>query len=217
MNISGGDIRLAHWIITIFEVIEKRINMKKNELMDEILAVLQLVKDDSKSLEKIHEFLMEEIYEEPQPDEIPGKYKNAVSSIAENLLAGFISYFNPDTGEVEEIPEKFDIDPEDFEIMTGDSPDDYELKHFSWENCIRFEPLHSSDSYRIMERFLDEVEDKSLRDKLDYALSNRKPFANFKHIVESSAYRQQWFDFRQKEWEYYVWDEMKYKLSDDNA
>jgi len=63
-----------------------------------------------------------------------------------------------------------------------------------------------------MEYFIDEIDDNNLQNRLINALNRRKPFANFKYIVETSKYRQQWFDFRQKQWEYYVWDILKNEL-----
>ena len=36
-------------------------------------------------------------------------------------------------------------------------------------------------------------------------MNNRKPFANFKNIIDNSGeFRQQWFDFKQKQLEKYV-------------
>ncbi len=36
------------------------------------------------------------------------------------------------------------------------------------------------------------------QDKLFDQLSNRKPFQNFKFMIDSSEYRQDWFDFKKK-------------------
>jgi hypothetical protein len=59
-----------------------------------------------------------------------------------------------------------------------------------------------------MENFVDEVNDINLQGKLINAL-RKKPFANFKYLVENSDYRQQWFDFRKTQYEFYVWDIIK--------
>jgi hypothetical protein len=55
-----------------------------------------------------------------------------------------------------------------------------------------------------MEAFTDEVKDHRLKEDLIKILNRRSPFANFKAEIESSAYRQVWFDFRTRWFEDYV-------------
>lgn len=180
--------------------------MNKNQLQNEILAIIRTVFDDKKALEKIHAFLIAEIYEEPEPEKIPTKYKKVVSEIADGLSAGLICFFNPDTFEVEDIPKELAYDPEEFEMMTGETFESAGLKHENWENCVTIEPMESHDLFKIMEYFVDEVKDINFQEKLTNVLNRKKPFANFKYLVENSDYRQQWFDFRQAKYEFYVWD-----------
>ena len=180
--------------------------MNKTQLQNEILAIIRTVFDDKKALEKIHAFLIAEIYEEPEPEKIPTKYKKVVSEIADGLSAGLICFFNPDTFEVEDIPKELAYDPEEFEMMTGETFESAGLNHENWKNCVTIEPIESRDSFKIMEYFVDEVKDINLQEKLINALNRNQPFANFKYLVENSDYRQQWFDFRQAKYEFYVWD-----------
>lgn len=180
--------------------------MNKQKLLDDILSVLQTIRDDKSKLEKLHNFVMEEIYEEPEDSKIPEKLQKLVSGIADSLTAGFVSYVNPDTWEVEEIPQYALEEPEDYEAMTGESAGDFLMKHQEWENCVEIEPLGSNDSFKIMERFVEQVPDANLQKKLMDALNRRRPFANFKRIVDNSDYRQDWFAFRQKRLEQYVYE-----------
>jgi len=182
--------------------------MKRNmpQLLDDILSVLQTIREDNSKLEKLHDFVMEEIYEEPEEPKIPEKLQKAVSGIADSLTAGFVCFVNTDTWEVEEIPRHALEEPEDYEAMTGESTDDFRLKHQEWKKSIEIEPPESYDSFKIMERFAKNVPDTNLREKLMDALSMRRPFANFKSIVDDSDYRQVWFDFRQKRLEQYVYE-----------
>ena len=180
--------------------------MNKNQLQNEILGIIRTIFEDKNALEKIHHFLLEEIYVEPKPDEIPEKYKKVVHEIAGSLSAGLICYFNPDTLEIEDLPETMVLDPEEYEMMTGESANSLKLKHTNWKNCIEIEPMESHESFKIMEYFIDEVTDNHLREKLIDALNRKKPFANFKYLVENSECRQQWFDFKQNQLEQYVWD-----------
>ncbi|HKK81942.1 MAG TPA: hypothetical protein VJ909_06830 [Prolixibacteraceae bacterium] len=59
--------------------------MKADELRNNILAILSTVRDDADKLQKINDFMMSEIYEEPQPEEIPEKYRKVVHDIAKNI------------------------------------------------------------------------------------------------------------------------------------
>lgn len=180
--------------------------MNLDTLQNEILGIIRTVFDDKEKLQKIHSFLLEEIYTEPGIEEIPEKYKKLIFKIADELLAGFVCFLNPDTLEIESMPEIFLQDPEEFELITGGSADDFGGNHKSWSKCIEIEPMHSHESYKVMENFTDQLEDTTFQQKLFNALNRRKPFANFKFLVENSDYRQQWFDFRLKQWEYYVWN-----------
>ena len=48
---------------------------------------------------------------------------------------------------------------------------------------------------------------------LERVLNNRNPFANFNHLIHSSDFRQDWFDFRQRQLEQYVWREIEYGIN----
>jgi|AntAceMinimDraft_1070359.scaffolds.fasta_scaffold02543_1 hypothetical protein len=55
-----------------------------------------------------------------------------------------------------------------------------------------------------MEGFFESVEDLEFKVKLQHSLNNKKPFQNFKRLVDNSYYRQDWFDFKKKTLERYV-------------
>lgn len=59
--------------------------------------------------------------------------------------------------------------------------------------------MPSRDSFIIMEGFVDQVRDRNLKNRLLRALNNRKPFKNFKYLIDDSEYREQWFDYRRQE------------------
>jgi transcription termination factor NusB len=194
--------------------------MNAQQLLNEILPILHSVKEDKEKLQKILDFLLEEIFEEPEENEpeIPEKFRKLVHDVAENIDCGLVCFINPETLEVEEIPKEmvdglsyFSINPE-FEDEDEEDEDGQKFLHEDWENCITVEPRESSESFKIMERFVDVVNDKSLKNKLVNALNNRKPFANFKNIVESSNYRKEWFAFKQHQLEIMVWEELQFEL-----
>ncbi len=58
------------------------------------------------------------------------------------------------------------------------------------------EQEHSSTAFRVMESFAETVADNRLKGRLTDALERKKPFANFKIIIDNSAVREQWFAYR---------------------
>ena len=125
-----------------------------------------------------------------------------------------VCFLNLDTLETEDVaPEWLDEDF-DFELKTGVSKDEMDIfKHNDWENSLKFEPLESSESFRIMEYFTSQLKNIPLQNKLINALNNRKPFANFKfHIDNSGEFRQQWFNVKQKQLEKHVKTLLEIKL-----
>ncbi len=56
--------------------------------------------------------------------------------------------------------------------------------------------------------FVDQVDDKRLKEDLIKILNRKSPFANFKMEVESSNHRQKWFDFRTKSNEDYIREQL---------
>jgi hypothetical protein len=78
-----------------------------------------------------------------------------------------------------------------------------------WKDYLVLEKMDSSEAFRLMEGFIDELEDEKMQEDLAKVLNRKSPFANFKAEVESSPYRQQWFDFRDKKYQEYVEELLK--------
>jgi hypothetical protein len=179
---------------------------KVNELLNQILPILHSVKDDEEKLQQILDFLLEEIYEEPDDKvEIPEKYRELVRKIAESIDCGMICYINPVTLEMEDIPNSLPGEYNALDEEDEDEDDMLNLQHLKWDKCITVEPPESSESFGIMEGFVSEVDDTKLQKQLINALSNRRSFAKFKRIVESSSCGKEWFAFKQQKLEEYVW------------
>ncbi|MBG0782209.1 MAG: hypothetical protein H0S84_08070 [Bacteroidales bacterium] len=128
--------------------------------------------------------------------ELPEKFAELVNPIAQAIDAGFICYLNPETMEMEEIPKQLIDDPQAYEMSTGINPEEEELKHETWDTCYVFEPLDSGESFKIMEHFVHRMEDEILQEELFYVLAHRKPFANFKALIDNSDYGERWFSFK---------------------
>ena len=189
--------------------------MKTDQLLNQILPILHSVKDNEEKLQQILDFLLEEIYEDPDDEVvIPEKYRNLVHDVAESIDCGMICFINPETLEMEDVPktlldEGFMFDEEEDE----EEDNMMNMKHHKWEKCITVEPPESSESFRIMEDFVSEIDDKKLQKQLINALENRRPFANFKYVVEGSSYRKEWFAFKQQKLEEYVWRDLSSDLN----
>lgn len=65
---------------------------------------------------------------------------------------------------------------------------------------VEIESMDASESFKLMEEFIDTVEDTSLQDKLDRALSKSKPFRDFKSVIDNGGpYREKWFVFKHQQ------------------
>ena len=122
------------------------------------------------------------------------------------------SYINLQTLAVE-------INPE--EILEYQKEGNWNQEGFDDEDkYLPIETIGSSESFRFMEAFAETLKDKNLQSRLIQSLEGKKPFANFKVVVENSPARQAWFDFRNnqhtsraKEWiEDYAPDELKERI-----
>jgi hypothetical protein len=189
--------------------------MKNDELLNQILPILHSVKDDEEKLQQILDFLLEEIYEEPDDDvvEIPEKYRELVRKTAEAIDCGMVCFINPETLEMEDVPKSLLEERFFTEEDEEEEDDELDLQHQNWEKCISVEPPESHESFGIMENFIDEVDDKNLQRKLVNALERRHPFANFKNTIDNSDFREQWFAFKQKELEKYVWQNIEFEIN----
>ncbi len=125
--------------------------------------------------------------------------QNIVKNIAQELDCGFDCYYNSVTNEIIGIPNFSQFsDEEDFKEAFRESLEKIE-KHNS--DFIKFEALESFESFKIMERFVEQVADEKLKTDLENVLTNKKPFQNFKHKIDHSEFRQSWFEFKQSELE----------------
>ncbi len=170
-----------------------------NNILDEVLGHIRLVRNNKQKLKKILDFILDEIYEEKEEEvlEIPKEFEKLLNSIAQSIDCGQIVYINLDTMQVEEVVPNME-DPEDYELNYNDCSWATKPEFYNWENTLRFAPLESHDSFKIMETFTSQIDDSKFQNQLLHTLNNRKPFANFKWKIDNSPYRQDWFIFKQK-------------------
>ena len=127
-----------------------------------------------------------------------------INEIAQELEAGMKVYINKETLEIKPIL--------DWEDSYGDSEfwdEEFEEIEANWASFLVIEKMESWEAFKVMEEFIEEVEDERLSEDLAKILGRKSPFANFKAEVESSPYRQNWFDFRLKRYEDYVREQLE--------
>jgi len=128
-----------------------------------------------------------------KPDE------NIIKEIAQELDCGNECYFNQKTNEIICIPNA------DLMATAGEDyykemfQDDFKKIESQKKDLIKFEVSKSFESFKIMEDFKNQVQNDEFEKKLDQALNRSKPFQNFKNLIDNSEYREQWFEFKQKE------------------
>ena len=130
-----------------------------------------------------------------------------INEIAQNLETGMKVFINRENLEIRTIL--------DWDEMYGDSEvweEELEKIENEWTDYVVLDKLESRESFRIMEDFIEEVDDKKIQEDLIKILNRKSPFANFKAEIESSPYRQEWFNFRTKKFE----DNVKEQLEQEN-
>jgi len=121
-----------------------------------------------------------------------------INKIAQELDAGMKVYLNTKSFEYEPVLDWDNMQETDFW--------DKEARKIEkkWKDYIVITKMESFEFFRVMENFIDEVDDAGLKEDLIKILNRKSPFANFKKEVESSSYRQKWFDFKTKSYEQYI-------------
>ena len=137
-----------------------------------------------------------------------------IKEIAEELDTGFRCFFNIKTREIVAVPdfiENPDFDQEYFE-------EDLKKLETNADQYIEIEKPSSRDSFNIMLGFTDQLTgNEELKEMLFSALDRKKPFSNFKFLIDNSGiYRQQWFDFKNDQLKKWVIDKFNEANLDDN-
>ena len=89
-----------------------------------------------------------------------------INEIADNLEIGFTCYFNKDTSQLIVIPGEVDIylDEDDDELYELEPwYEDAKIIKASPDSFIQVDEMHSNESFRIMEDFIETVGDENLR------------------------------------------------------
>jgi len=129
-----------------------------------------------------------------QRRETPKLSPAELNDIVQDLDMGMLVFIHKETKDIISVANRDDAFYEDPEGIWSER---YELID-SDPDYIQIEKWPSHKAFEIMDGFVDEIDDRQLKIALLQALENRKPFRNFKNIIENSAYREDWFSFRSK-------------------
>ena len=113
--------------------------MKTDQLLDEVLMIIRAVKEDPTALQKILDYLNEEIVlpeEEENEVKIPERYNNAVKEIAGSIDAGLVCFLNTNTLQIDELPKELVASPAMYKMETGMSIKDFKPKYTRWKNTL---------------------------------------------------------------------------------
>jgi hypothetical protein len=77
---------------------------------------------------------------------------------------------------------------------------------------FEFRKWSSSESYKMMIEFAEQLPDDSrLRESLITALNHKKPFREFKAVIDNSGnIRQEWFTWKEKWQQDFVGEQLRY-------
>lgn len=142
-----------------------------------------------------------------------GKLNLIIKEIAEQNDCGMNAFVHRNSLKLIFIPNEFSHYLDDFGEFYEEDLNEID-KNFDLYFMI--EPPNSNESYDIMKEFVDLVDNDTLRNELIMALNKRKPFANFKHIVDNSDIREKWFEFKNQELINRVRIEFKHEMPGHN-
>lgn len=121
--------------------------------------------------------------------------KNSIIiEIAQEIDCGSNCYFNAKTNEIIAIPNASNFP--DYDMFEEAFENDIKKVTENASEYIKIEPLESSQSFNIMERFAETLPATDFKTELTFILESKKPFQNFKSKIDHSDYRTQWFAFK---------------------
>ena len=121
--------------------------------------------------------------------------QSQIREIAQELEAGMKVFINRHDLVIKSIL--------DWEEMIDDNDlweEEYKKIETEWTDYVEIEKLESRESFKVMQDFAEKVDNNDMK----IVLKGKSPFANFKAIVETSEYRNAWFEFRTLKHEEYV-------------
>jgi hypothetical protein len=119
---------------------------------------------------------------------------DAIKRIAEELLTGMRVFIHKQTGEIIFVPNETNLDYAEPGVWDTELN---LLENYRFD-YLEIDAMNATQSFEVMEEFAEIlVENKVLRVELLDALNCKKPFREFKYVIDNAGkYREQWFSFR---------------------
>jgi hypothetical protein len=108
------------------------------------------------------------------------KLEDFIGSLSNNYDFGGGEYLDQESGEI---------------IINFDNEDELPEDFFDNARYQLIEPLLSSESFQIMQDFVDQLQDNAAAKQLQKALNGKKPFRNFKDAVYEVDVADEWYQF----------------------
>jgi len=121
--------------------------------------------------------------------------KELIKEITDEQDCGMVCYVHKETLKLESYPNEA---TDNYELLEswGDVIDKV---NDNYKDYIKVESMGSSEQFELMKVFTNDIVDEKLKRKLLEILDKKKPFKNWKNIVESELdYRESWFTFKQQ-------------------
>lgn len=119
-----------------------------------------------------------------------------INELADNLDCGLRCFVHKEKKTILTIPDTINNPDSDSELW--DKAKNEIKKDF--DRYVEIEKMDTKESFRVMESFVDTVDDLQQKERFEEALRRPKPFANFKDEINNSGpYRQKWFDFKRQQ------------------
>jgi len=114
--------------------------------------------------------------------------------IAEQLECGMVCFYCVKNGELEYYPEEAEENDDD-ENAWQDVID--KIEEAPYGEYLKFPKMDSDTGYRVMEDFVSGIEDEGTRRVFKDALSKRKPFQQFRHLIQDyPQLLDDWHDYK---------------------
>ncbi|OGU16668.1 MAG: hypothetical protein A2X61_10820 [Ignavibacteria bacterium GWB2_35_12] len=127
--------------------------------------------------------------------------KDKIREIASELECGMVCYCKIENQELVSI---VDFDHHIY-AEEEDWAEQIEKIEKEREKYLMIEPMDSHESFRVMDDFIETVDNDKLAHELKIALEKKQPFQNFKYVINNSGeYREKWFKFREQKYNEWV-------------
>jgi hypothetical protein len=117
-----------------------------------------------------------------------------IKEISQELDGGLKCFYHIATGEVKSYPDEFKGHAGFEEEFWKDIMEQVESAP---QDFVAFESLESFESFKMMETFINTIEEVRIQLQFEDVIHLKKPFQQFKYLLyDYPVLREQWFDFK---------------------